>query len=83
MQRQHLKLDFVIPWLATFMAGLFILVSALPITANAVVGLTASSTQEAEGILLRFKPSVNNQTRQQVLQVPVVRKPNGFAWYRG
>jgi len=68
MQRQHLKLDFVIPWLATFMAGLFILVSALPITANAVVGLTASSTQEAEGILLRFKPSVNNQTRQQVLQ---------------
>ncbi|HED18248.1 MAG TPA: peptidase S8, partial [Gammaproteobacteria bacterium] len=42
--------------------------SALPLTANAVVGQAVSSTQQAEGLLLRFKSSTNNRIRQQILQ---------------
>ncbi len=68
MQQQYTSYKFTVPWLASVLASLFILMSLLPVTANAVVGQIAVSQQQAEGILLRFKASVNNQTRQQVLQ---------------
>jgi len=53
--------------LSLFFSGLFMLLSALPFSANAVVGQSAASTQQADGILVRFKSGVSNATRQQVL----------------
>ncbi len=68
MQQQLRSENTIIPWLSSILAGLFLLMSALPLTANAVVGQAVSSTQQAEGLLLRFKSSTNNRIRQQILQ---------------
>ena len=54
-------------YLAVFLSGLFMVLSAISFNANAVVGQPAASTQQADGILVRFKSGVSNATRQQVL----------------
>lgn len=83
MQQQYTPYKFTIPWLASVLASLFILMSLLPVTANAVVGQVAVSQQQAEGILLRFKASANNQTRQQVLQSASCTETKRFRLVQG
>ncbi len=68
MQRQHSGSHPVLPWLASLFAAFFLLLSLLPLSANAVVGQAVTTSQEAQGILLRFKASATNKARQQALQ---------------
>ncbi len=68
MQRQYPGSNPALPWLASLLAVFFLLLSLLPLTANAVVEQAVTTTQEARGILLRFKASATNKARQQALQ---------------
>lgn len=72
-----------ISWLALILASIVMLMSALPNTANAVVGQIVVSEQQAEGILLRFKSSADNQTRQQVLQSASCTEAKRFRLVQG
>lgn len=67
MQRTHFIVRFAIPWPA-ILAGLFMLMSAVPLTTHGVVGQITVRGQQAEGILLRFAPSADERIRRQVLQ---------------
>jgi len=68
MQRLKYPSNISIPfsWLAVIASSLIIVMLMLSTQAKAVVGIT-SDGQQSDGIILRFKSSVNNQTRQQVL----------------
>ncbi len=68
MQLKKSSTHRAIPWLSAILASLFIIMSTLPITAHAVEGQVAVSSQQADGIILRFAANVSNQARQQILQ---------------
>ena len=54
-------------WLALLFGGLFVLMAGTSNNAHAVLGLSTTQTQQGNEILVRFKRTTSNATRQQVL----------------
>lgn len=52
---------------AAIMVGLLMVMTGVPIAANAVVGQLLVTNQTSDGILVRFKSGTTNFTRQQIL----------------